>query len=91
MNNKNSVLPNLPTNASTWSDDRFDYFRTSDGKVWCVPRNFEREAAEAEGERSRRRVMLWNWAARCVVVAFVTTDLVVLVVLIVLDLMIGGV
>lgn len=85
----NTGNANLPTEG-TWSDDLYDYWRGSDGKVWRVARNFEREAADAERERSRRRVMLWNWAARCVVVAFVTADVVVLVVLIILDLMTGG-
>lgn len=79
------------TNINCWRDEMYDYFRTSDGKVVRVRRDFEREAAEAEAERSRKRVMLWNWTVRCVVTSFLTVNVVLLVVLIVLDIKIGGV
>jgi hypothetical protein len=66
-----------------WSDEKFDYFKTSDGYLYCVPRNLEREAAEARFERAMCRIRLMNWAFVCLVYAFVTADISVLIVLLI--------
>lgn len=49
-------------NKTMWSDDQFDYFRTSDGYLYCVRRDLEREEAEARFERAMYRIRLMNWA-----------------------------
>ncbi len=79
-------MSNSVKTPMSWSDETFDYFRTSDGKVVSVQRDFVREAAEAEWKRSKRRVMLMNWAARCLIAAFTTAGIVVLAFLILLRL-----
>ena len=75
----------------TWSDDRFDYFLTSDGKVARVRRDVVRERAEAEAAEMRRRVMGWNRAVRIGVTLFVTSASLWLVVLILMALVGGAV
>lgn len=61
-----------------WSDERFDYFRTSDGYLYKVPRNFEREAAEAEFERYWYWELMRRWAMRCLIYSFIAVDVVFL-------------
>ena len=74
-----------------WRDDEFNYFRSSDGRVYYMPRDFEYEAWEVEHGRMLRKIALIKWAAKCLIVAFVTADLIVLAMLLVLNhLMIGG-
>ncbi len=41
-------------------DAKYDYFRTSDGRLWKVPRNFEREAMEAKNEAGGVRLTRFN-------------------------------
>lgn len=66
-----------------WSDDKFYYFRTNDGYLYCVRRDLEREAAEARFERAMYWMRLMNWAFVCLVYAFVTADIAVLIVLLI--------
>lgn len=66
-----------------WSNGKFDYFRTSDGYLYCVPRDLERETAEAEAERAMYRRRFINWAFVCLVYGFVTADISVLIVLLI--------
>lgn len=66
-------------NKNMWSDDQFDYFRTSDGILYCSPRNFEREAAEERYERARARVRLMNLTLTIGVVVLVVLDAAALV------------
>lgn len=61
-----------------WSDEKFDYFKTSDGYLYCVPRNLEREAAEARHKRNMYWIALENWTWILLAYAFVTADIVVL-------------
>lgn len=68
-----------------WSDDQFDYFRTSDGILYCSPRNFEREAAEAECERLKYRTRLKNKILLFIVAALVSVDIAVLMLLLCME------
>lgn len=68
-----------------WRDDQFDYFRTSDGYLFRVVRDLEREAAEVDFDKVIHKWQLINWSGKCLVYAFVTADILVLV-----TLLIGG-
>lgn len=87
MKNRSISSPSS-TDAACWRDEKYDYFRTSDGKVVRVRRDFEREAAEKKAERLRARVMFWNWAVFWLVRLLFAAGFVTLTVLIVLE--IGG-
>lgn len=65
-------------NSNCWSDACYDYFRTSDGYLYKVPRNLAREAADERFERAMRRINLINRALVYFATAFVSADLVFL-------------
>jgi hypothetical protein len=67
------------TVKTTWSDEHFDYFRTSDGHLYYYPRNLAREAAEARHKRNMRRINRMNRALLYFAVVFFTMDVVVVV------------
>ncbi len=74
------IKKGISMEKNLWSDDQFDYFRTIYGILYCSPRNFEREAAEARYERARARVRLMNLTLKVGVVALVVLDVAALVV-----------
>ena len=65
-----------------WSDGQFNYFITSDGYLYRVPRNLEREAAEARFKRTMYWIDLMNRALVYFVIAFFSVDVVFLALLI---------
>lgn len=65
-----------------WSDGMFDYFRTSDGHLYRVPRNLAREAAEARFKRTMYRLNIMNKALLYLMFAVCGVDLVFLALLI---------
>lgn len=60
------------------SDKKFDYFKTSDGYLYCVPRNLEREAEEARFRRAMYRINLMNRMLLYFVCSFISVDIVLL-------------
>lgn len=66
---------------TTFSDEKYDYFWTSDGCLYRAPRNLEREAAEARFHRSMYWVNLMNRALLYGAVAFCSADLTLLALL----------
>ena len=79
------------TVKTMWQDDKFDYFRTSDGYLYRAPRNLEREAEEARFRRAMYRINLMNRALLYFVCSFVSVDIVFLGLLIGFSLLYGGV
>lgn len=73
-----------------WSDEQFNYFRTSDGYLYQVPRNLEREAAEARFKQAMYRLNLMERALLYFFCLFVSVDIVFLVLLIGFSLLYGG-
>lgn len=73
-----------------WRDDQFDYFRTSDGYLYCVLRHLKREAAEARFKRNMYWIDLMNFALTCLFCAFMFMDVVFLCLAIVFCLLNGG-
>ena len=67
-----------------FGDDKYDYFRTSDGRLWKAPQNLAQEAAEARFLRRMYWVRLWNRALLYGRVAFLCGELVFI------GLLIGG-
>jgi hypothetical protein len=65
-----------------WSDNCYDYFMTSDGYIYKVLRNLEREAAEARFERAMYWINIKNRAMLYFVIAFLSMDVVFLTLLI---------
>ena len=68
---------------TTFRDDKFDYFVTSDGYLFCVPRDLVRERAEAEFERRMYWISLVNRGLVYGMVAFCCVDVALLVLLLV--------
>ena len=74
-----------------WSDEYFDYFKTSDGYIYRALRNLVREAAEARFARNMYWINLMDRALLYFMIAFVSADLVLLGLLIGFGLLYGGV